>query len=323
MSLPTHFTLSNGSKIPSVGLGTWQSKPGEVRDAVAAALKAGYRHIDCAWGYQNEGEVGEGIKLSGVPREEIWITSKLFEFHHKHARHAVEDTLSKLGVGYLDLYLMHWNVALEPDVPADGSLPRKPLKDPKTGKPQVDRVLSDNPLPCWRDMEALVEAGLVKNIGVSNFNIRRLRALLKEAKIKPVANQVELSFTCPQPELLAFCHKVNVLPQAYSPLGSTGASHSSLAAVDALAKKHNVQGANILISWQVGRGANPLPKSVTPARIANNLKLVDLSKEEIAQLEESANSQPFKKVCDQSEDFDYDIFEASHPQNNDKAQALL
>ncbi|UZJ52200.1 hypothetical protein CBS101457_001520 [Exobasidium rhododendri] len=318
-TLPTEFTLNNGMKIPSIGLGTWQSPKGEVRDAVCAALKSGYRHIDCAWGYQNEGEVGEGIKKSGVPRSEIWVTSKLFEFHHSHVKQACQDSLNRLGLDYLDLYLMHWNVALVPDVPADGSLPQKPLKE-SNGKPKVDVELSNNPLPCWQDLEKLVDEGLVKSIGVSNYNIRRLESLLKGVRIKPVVNQVELSFTCPQPELLAYLKSVDILPQAYSPLGSTGASHTSMEVVDKLAKKHGVEGANILISWQVGRGANPLPKSVTPSRIASNGKLVNLSAEELKELESASIAQPFKKVCDQSEDFGYDIYEMSNPENNDKAQ---
>ncbi|CAO1618966.1 unnamed protein product [Parajaminaea phylloscopi] len=323
MSLPTHFTLNNGKKLPSVGLGTWQSKPGEVRQAVKAALDAGYTHIDGAWGYQNEHEVGEGIRDSGVPRENIWLTSKLFEFHHnpEHVRKAVKDSLSRLGVEYLDLYLMHWPVALEPEVDGD-KLPVAPKKH-ANGKPVVNKALSDNVIPTWRELEKLVDEGLVKSIGISNFNIRRTRELLKEARIKPVTNQVELSFTCPQPELIAFLKKNQIVPQAYSPLGSTGASHASLKEIDELAKKHNVQGANILISWQVARGANPLPKSVTPSRIANNIKLVNLSKEEVEELEKAAVSQDVKRVCDQSEDFEYDIFEEKNAQNNDKAQSKL
>lgn len=184
---------------------------------------------------------------------------------------AVKDTLEKLGTDYLDLYLMHWPVALEPEVISNGTLPRAPRKL-ASGKPAVDRELSDNVLPTWREMEKLVDEGLVKNIGISNFNIRKTKKLLAEARIKPVTNQVELSFTCPQPELIAFLKKVQIVPQAYSPLGSTGASHASLKEIDTLAKKHNVEGANILISWQVARGCNPLPKSVTPSRIANNIK---------------------------------------------------
>ncbi|SYW78097.1 probable hexokinase [Ustilago bromivora] len=321
----THFKLNSGASIPSVGLGTWQSPKGEVRDAVCHALKSGYRHIDCAWGYQNEDEVGEGIKLSRVPREEIWITSKLFEFHHNHVRQAVQDTLDKLGVKYLDLYLMHWNIAFVPeDVPA-GQLPRDSKKDPKTGKHLLDLETTENFVQVWKEMEKLVDEGLVKNIGISNFSIRRTKELLKSCRIKPVVNQVELSFTYPQPELVKWLKSQDILPQAYSPLGSTGASQASLTVVDKIAKKHNVQGANVLISWQVARGCNPLPKSVTPARIENNLKLVDLDQQEIDELEKGALAQHPKKVCDQSDLVvpAYDIFEANHPTNNDKVQATL
>lgn len=221
---------------------------------------------------ENEHEVGEGIKASGVPREEIFVTSKLFEFHHnpEHVRKAINHSLSRFGLEYLDLYLMHWPVALEPEVKGD-ALPLAPVKK-ANGKPSVNKDLSDNVLPTWREMEKLVDEGLVKSIGISNFNIRRTRALLKDARIKPVTNQVELSFTCPQPDLVAWLKKQDILPQAYSPLGSTGASHASLKEIDTLAKKHGVEGANILISWQVARGCNPLPKSVTPSRIANNHK---------------------------------------------------
>lgn len=319
----THFKLNSGASIPSVGLGTWQSPKGEVRDAVCHALKSGYRHIDCAWGYQNEDEVGEGIKLSGVPREEIWITSKLFEFHHNHVRQAVQDTLDKLGVKYLDLYLMHWNIAFVPeDVPA-GQLPRDSKKDPKTGKHLLDLETTENFTSVWKEMEKLVDEGIVKNIGISNFSIRRTKELLKSCRIKPVVNQVELSFTFPQPELVKWLKSQDILPQAYSPLGSTGASQASLSVVDNIAKKHGVQGANVLISWQVARGCNPLPKSVTPSRIENNLKLIDLSPEELDELEKGALAQTPKKVCDQSDLVvpSYDIFEANHPTNNDKVQA--
>ncbi|PWN47705.1 putative GCY1-galactose-induced protein of aldo/keto reductase family [Violaceomyces palustris] len=319
----THFTLNNGKKIPSVGLGTWQSPKGQVRDAVCHALKAGYRHIDCAWGYQNEEEVGEGIKLSGVPREEIFITSKLFEFHHNHVEQACRDSLRKLGVEYLDLYLMHWNIAFVPETPAGGGLPQASKKDPETGKHLLDKETSDNFVKVWKDMEKLVDLGLVKSIGVSNFSIRRIKELLGQCRIKPVVNQVELSYSYPQPELVSWLKRHEILPQAYSPLGSTGASQASIQEVEKMAQAHGVKGANILISWQVARGANPLPKSVTPSRIEENLKLVPLSDQEIQTLERGASLQKKTKVCDQSDDVvpRYDIFEHDHPLNNDVVQS--
>ncbi|WVQ80445.1 hypothetical protein IAT38_002550 [Cryptococcus sp. DSM 104549] len=325
MAPATHFTLNNGLKIPSVGLGTWQSKPGEVAKAVESALKSGYRHIDCAWAYGNEKEVGEGLKASGVPREEIWITSKLFELHHhpEHVELALKDTLKNLGIEYLDLYLMHWNINFQVDAPK-GTVPTfDHAVKADNGKIKLDVELAENVTPTWREMEKLVEKGLVKSIGVSNFNIQRVEKLLKDAKIKPVANQVELSIQCPQPELVSYLIQKDILPQGYSPLGGTSGSNlRENAAVQKLADKHGVQTANILLSWLVKRGVNPVPKSVTPERIANNLKLVDLSQEEFEELEKLAESHPPNRVCDQSDSFEpvYDIYQENDPEFNDKAQ---
>lgn len=327
MSLPKHFTLNNGLKIPSMGLGTWQSEPGQVRAAVAHAIKSGYRHIDCAWAYQNQDEVGQGIKDSGVDRKELWITSKLFEFHHRpeYVRAACLDTLKQLDLEYLDMYLVHWPLAFEPEVPADGSLPRSAAMDSASGKKKTDVAQSEDHKATWQEMEKLVDEGLVKTIGISNFNIRKTRTLLEYARIKPAVNQVELSLTCPQPDLVAWLKKNDILPQAYSPLGSTGAKSTTLDVVDKLAKKHNVQGANVIISWLVARGCNPLPKSVTASRIENNQHLVNLTQEEVDELTKFATSSAPKRVCDQTEDVHprYDIFEETHDKYNDKAQAQL
>jgi glycerol 2-dehydrogenase (NADP+) len=220
---------------------------------------------------------------------------------------------------------MHWNIAFVPEDVPEGQLPRASKKDPKTGKHLLDLETSENFIAVYKDMEKLVDEGLVKNIGISNFNIRKTKELLKACRIKPVTNQVELSFACPQPELVSWLKSQDILPQAYSPLGSTGASQASLKIINDIAAKHNVQGANVLISWQVARGCNPLPKSVTPARIENNIKLIDLSPEELKALEDGALAQTPRKVCDQSDEVlpFYDIFDANHPQNNDKVQAAL
>jgi glycerol 2-dehydrogenase (NADP+) len=148
--------------------------------------------ISAAWAYQNEDEVGAGIKEAGIPREELWVTSKLFEFHHEpqDVALAVKETLKNLGLEYLDLYLMHWPVALVPErsTQPEGRPPQEPKLD-QDGRKIVNRELSDDVLPTWREMEKLVEQGLVKNIGVSNFNAYRIKKLLKDAKIKPVASE--------------------------------------------------------------------------------------------------------------------------------------
>ncbi|WVQ80459.1 hypothetical protein IAT38_002564 [Cryptococcus sp. DSM 104549] len=285
----------------------------------------GYRYIDCAWAYRNEKEVGEGIKDSGVPRGEIWVTSKLLQLHHhpEHVELAVRDTLKNLGIEYLDLYLMHWNINFQVESPK-GVLPtRENSVKAENGKIKVDVELSNDVSPTWRAMEKLVEKGLVKSIGVSNFNIQRAEKLLEQAKIMPVTNQIELSIQCPQPELVSSLLHKNILPQGYSPLGGTGQSHlRENAVVQNLADKRGVQTANILLSWLVKRGVTPLPKSVTPESITNNLKLVDLSPEEFEEIEQLAKSHPVNRVCDLSDSYepDYDIYQENDPELSDKAQ---
>jgi len=324
MPVPTHFTLSNGMKIPALGLGTWQSKPGEVATAVEHAIKAGYRHIDCAWAYGNEKEVGAGIKAAGVPREELWITSKLFELHHRpeHVELALQDTLKNLGVGYLDLYLMHWNICFDVNAPP-GVLPQWEHVVMKNGKRALDVALSDDVSSTWVEMEKLQEKGLVKAIGVSNFNINRIKKLLKTAKIKPVANQCELSVQCPQPELVQWCQKHDILMEAYSPLGGTHGKHiRENETVQKIAEKHGVHAPNIYLSWLLQRGICVLPKSVTPHRITDNMKTVDLSDEDIQTIEKLAESHPPHRVCDQSDDFEpyYNIYQENDPEYSDKVQ---
>ncbi|WVQ64542.1 hypothetical protein V866_004210 [Kwoniella sp. B9012] len=301
------------------------NSPGEVAKAVEHALKSGYRHLDCAWAYGNEAEVGQGIKASGVPREEIFVTSKLFELHHhpEHVPLAIKDTLKNLGLEYLDLYLLHWNINLEVDAPA-GTLPQNEHRvKGSSGKFKLDVALSDDVTPTWREMEKLVDQGLVKSIGISNFNINRTKKLLKVARIKPVADQVELSIQCPQPELVAWLKKNDILPQGYSPLGGTGKTNlRDNEIVKKIADQHGVQTANILLSWLVARGVNPVPKSVTPERIENNLKLVDLTKEQFDELESLSQSHPPNRVCDQSDSFEpvYDIYQENDPEFSDKVQ---
>ncbi|GAA6032988.1 hypothetical protein JCM8097_000086 [Rhodosporidiobolus ruineniae] len=290
MSLQRAFTLGKtaGKQIPAIGLGTWQSKPGEVRSAVKVALDTGYKHIDCAWTYGNEPEVGEGIKDAGVDRDSIWVTSKLWNSFHKpeQVKPALEETLKNLKVGYLDLYLMHWPVAFKG-------------KD-KDGKNIIDWDLTNDPLPTWQAMEALVETGKVKHIGVSNFTVGKMQKLLDKAKIPPAFNQVELNLHCAQPELVKWHQAHDILVESYSPLGSTGAPQMEDPVVVELAKKYDTGPANILISWQVGRGVVVLPKSVTPSRIKSNFQDVELSQEDLAKLEKRAKEFGTKRTVDPS-----------------------
>ncbi|RSH90617.1 hypothetical protein EHS25_001222 [Saitozyma podzolica] len=337
ISRSSHVPLGSGSGNPSLpNPALTIQRKGEVAKAVEAALKAGYRHIDCAWGYGNEEEVGEGIRASGVPRSEIFITSKLFEIHHhpEHVELAIKDTLNKLKTDYLDLYLMHWNlqpqnradppqINFQVDVPA-GQLPGwDHVVKADNGKIKLDVPLSDDVTPTWRALEALVEKGLAKSIGISNFNINRTKKLLKEAKIKPVANQVELSIQIPQFELVQWLQDNGIVPEAYSPLGGTEGTHlRENKVVVAIAEKHKVHGATILLSWLLKRGIVVLPKSVTPSRIEANFQTVDLSDDEFKQINDLAKSHPPNRVCDQSTSFEpyYDIYQENDPEFSDKVQ---
>ncbi|PPQ69216.1 hypothetical protein CVT24_000013 [Panaeolus cyanescens] len=255
--------LNDGKEIPVIGLGTWQSKPGEVAAAVAYAIKeAGYRHIDCAWAYGNEKEVGEGIRASGVPRSEIFVTSKLWGTYHSRVEECLDETLANLGTDYLDLYLVHWPVPMNPK----GSHPVFPLLP--NGKRDVDHEwpLKDT----WKQMEAVVKKGKVKSIGVSNFSEKKLEEILPTAEIIPAVNQLELHVYNPQHKLIAYLKSKGIVPQAYSPLGSTSSPLIADTDVQEIASTHGLQPADVLLGYLIAKGIVVLPKSVTPARIASN-----------------------------------------------------
>ncbi|PGH10614.1 hypothetical protein AJ80_07465 [Polytolypa hystricis UAMH7299] len=266
------FTLNSGYKIPAIGLGTWKSLPHEVEKAVEVALKAGYRHIDGAAIYENEEEVGRGIKASGVLREDIFLTSKLWNNSHRpeDVEPALNRTLKDLQTSYLDLYLIHWPVSFKA---CDSYYPR----DPETGIFQLDR--GTNIKDTWQAMERLVEKGKVRSIGVSNFTTERVQEVLSFAKIPPVVNQIEAHPTLQQPELTKYLKENNILVQAYSPLGNNEYGKPRVmddpVVVD-LAKSLGLSPVAVLIAWAVQRDTVVLPKSVTPQRIIDNFKDVEL-----------------------------------------------
>ncbi|KAF9058368.1 NADP-dependent oxidoreductase domain-containing protein [Rhodocollybia butyracea] len=281
--------LNNGVEIPAIGLGTWQSKPEEVVSAVSYALKeAGYRHIDCAWGYSNEKEVGQGIKQSGVPRSEIFITSKLWGTYHSRVEEALDETLANLGTDYLDLYLIHWPVPMNPK----GNHPTFPTLP--NGLRDVDHSwkLSDT----WKQMEAMVKKGKVKTIGISNFSIKKMDEILPTAEIiLPSIKCLELHPYNPQHELLSYLHSKGIVPEAYSPLGSTNSPLLKDDVVVRIAQKHSVQPSDVLLGWLVAHDIVALPKSVTPSRIASNMTgtisaVGKLDKEDIVELDGLAAS---------------------------------
>jgi alcohol dehydrogenase (NADP+) len=276
-------SFANGDYMPLLGLGTWKAAPGQVTSAVREAIRQGYRHIDCASIYGNEPEVGAAIRdaiASGeVTREELWITSKLWCNSHgrENVEPALRRTLADLGLEWLDLYLIHWPVAIDPAV----GFP--------TSASEVLPPSQEGLRATWEGMEAVLAAGLTRHIGVSNFSIRKLQDLLEHGRIRPEVNQVELHPLLQQPELVAFCGAEGIHLTAYSPLGS-GDRPAHLKAADepvllehpeiaAIAAEHGCSPAQVLLAWHLGRGISTIPKSVSPDRLRENLAAasIDLS----------------------------------------------
>ena len=268
-------TFANGDRMPLLGLGTWKSAPGEVGAAVREAIRLGYRHIDCASVYANEPEVGEAIRgaiaAGEVTREELWITSKLWCNAHGQANvePALRRSLGDLGLEWLDLYLVHWPVPIRPGVAFPGS---------------GDDLLPPAAVPLtdtWQGMEAVLDLGLTHHIGVSNFSSRKLQQVLASARRQPEVNQVERHPLLQQPQLLADCAAAGVHITAYSPLGSgdrpaalKGADEPVLLenpVISAIAAEHGCSPAQVLIAWHLQGGISTIPKSVSPARLRENL----------------------------------------------------
>lgn len=274
-------SFANGDQMPLLGLGTWKSSPGDVGAAVREAIRLGYRHIDCASVYGNEAEVGEAIQdaiaASDVNREQLWITSKLWCNAHgrENVEAALRRTLGDLGLDWLDLYLIHWPVPIKPGVAFPSS---------------AEDLLSPGQVPLantWEGMEAAVEAGLTRHIGVSNFSTRKLHDLLAHCRIRSEVNQVERHPLLQQPALVADCAAAGVHVTAYSPLGSNdrpaalkGADEPVLLdnpVIVAIAAEHGCSPAQVLIAWQLQHGISTIPKSVNPARLQENLASEDIS----------------------------------------------
>ncbi|KAK4097245.1 Aldo/keto reductase-like protein [Parathielavia hyrcaniae] len=262
--------LNTGYSIPVIGLGTWQSQPGEVEKAVEAALRAGYRHIDTAFAYGNEKEVGQGIRASGVPREEIFLTTKLDNPWHKRAPEALQRSLANLGVDYLDLYLMHWPSSTDPE-------------DLSKHYPDWDFV------DTWREMQKLMDTGKIRSLGVSNFAIKNLERLLNDpsCKIVPAVNQIELHPGNPSPKLVAYCASKGIHCTGYSPLGSADSPLYKNDTIKSIAQAKNRSAQQVLIMWGLQKGWSVLPKTVSPERVKTNFDVDDwsLADEEVAKID--------------------------------------
>lgn len=272
--------FKNGDGIPSLGLGTWKSKKGEVYDAVKTAIELGYRHIDCAPIYGNEKEIGEALKVCFdnkiVKREEVWITSKLWNDQHQQRAvvPALKKTLSDLQLDYLDLFLIHWPVVLNKDLY-------------RADSPEGFISLEDLPISVtWKGMEETLSQGLTKHIGVSNFSIKKLEDLLSIASVKPAMNQIEMHPYLSQPKMVSFCKENEIHLTAYSPLGSFDRSETMKGknepvlmddqTILEIARGHNCSAAQILIAWAIQRGTVVIPKSVNPERLKQNLDAAEI-----------------------------------------------
>ncbi|MGT2800230.1 aldo/keto reductase [Streptococcus marmotae] len=248
------YTMNNGLTIPALGFGTYLSKDGEeVYNAVRKALAVGYRHIDTAAFYGNEESIGRAIKDSGIAREELYITTKLWNDAHgyEEAKIAFADSLEKLQLDYLDLYLIHW-------------------PNPAGIRDRWQKANAD----AWRAMEELVAEGKIRSIGVSNFMIHHLDELLKTATIVPAVNQIRLAPGVYQDEIVTYCREKKIVIEAWSPLGRGELfTHPTMLA---LAEKYGKTVAQVALAWSWAQGFLPLPKSVTDSRIVENLDFEDL-----------------------------------------------
>lgn len=274
-------TLYDGDQIPAVGLGTFGSdrfSAEEIAEAVKCAAAIGYRHFDCAAAYHNEKEIGESFQdiMKEIDREDLWITSKLWNDSHGKGNviPACKKSLSDLQLDYLDLYLVHWPF---PNFHAPGV-------DVDSRDPNADPYIHENFMETWREMEKLVEMGLVKHIGTSNMTIPKFELLLRDAKIQPACNEMELHPHFQQEEFFNYCKEKEIVPMGFTPIGSPTRPDRDKTENDTvdiedpvivkIAEDHNVHPAVICVKWAVQRGQVPLPFSIHRNEYMSNLRSV-------------------------------------------------
>ncbi|MGY5766636.1 aldo/keto reductase [Brachybacterium sp. DNPG3] len=263
----TAFALNNGVEIPAVGFGVFQTPPEETRIAVAEALRAGYRHIDTAAAYGNERGVGEAIAASGIPRDEIFLETKIWisDYGYDETLHAYEKAVGKLGVEQIDLLILHQPLTVD-----------------------FERTIG-----AYKALETLLADGRVRAIGVSNFMVEDLRRLLDRTDVVPALNQIEIHPYFQQKEVVALGREHGILPQAWSPIGGVvdyaGGAGSPLhdERIAAIAAAHGRTPAQVMLRWHVQKGVQAIPKSVRPERIAENLDVLgfELTEDEIATID--------------------------------------
>jgi diketogulonate reductase-like aldo/keto reductase len=254
-TIPT-YELNDAHSIPAIGFGTWPLRGRDAVDAVRSALEVGYRLVDTAVNYDNEAEVGEAVRTSGLPREDVFVTSKLPGRHHGYddAIGSVEESLGRMGLDYLDLHLIHWP------------------------NPSVGQFVE-----AWRALIECRERGLVRSIGVSNFTPAHLERIITETGVTPAVNQVELHPYFPQVEQLRAHAAMGIRPSGWSPLGKRNAPYGEPVVV-AAAERTGATPAQVVLRWHVQRGSLPIPKSATPSRQVENLDVFgfELTDDEVA-----------------------------------------
>ena len=257
MTNPTVIKLHDGNVMPQLGLGVWQASNEEVVTAVHKAVEVGYRSIDTAAAYKNESGVGKAISSAGIPREDLFITSKLWNDAHLRPAEALQESLEHLKLDYLDLYLIHWPV------------------------PAIDHYVE-----AWKGLIELQKQGLVKSIGVCNFQIPHLQRLIDETGVAPVINQIELHPLMQQRQLNAWNATHKIQTESWSPLAQGGEGVFDQKIIHKLAEKYGKTPAQIVIRWHLDKGLVVIPKSVTPSRIAENFDVWDfrLDKDELTDL---------------------------------------
>lgn len=303
-STNVNFDLSNGAKIPALGLGTVPSgDPSGVKDQVIAAVKAGYRHIDTAFHYGTEKYVGQALKElfeeGIIKRDEIFVTTKVWPTHHDRVEESLDHSLKDLGLEYVDLLLQHWPLCFD----SSGK------HEKKFGQPRDEEgnfLYDDDPvngtgyLDFYARLEKLHQTtGKIKSLGVSNYSIERLEKLLPVAKVKPVVNQIEYHPQLPQQDLVDYCKKNQIVIEAYSAFGSDGAKVLQIPLIKELAKKYDVTENEIAIAYHILSGRVALPRSSNLERIRSIIRLPPLTDEELASLYEVGEKDPKRYIAEE------------------------
>jgi len=244
------ITLNQGGVIPQLGFGVFKVDPAVTQQTVEAALAAGYRHIDTATGYNNESEVGAALKAAGLPREQVWVTTKLRNDHHAagDVRGAMERSLMMLGLDYVDLYLIHWPM-------------------PKLGLY----------VATWQQLEQFKAEGLARNVGVANFQVAHLEALAERSGLVPALDQVELHPLFQQRELRSYLDRHGIAVEAWGPLGQGRFALDGLPAIADAARAHGKTPAQVILRWHLQSGFIVIPKAVDPAHMADNIAIFDFT----------------------------------------------